>query len=331
LTGVNIGCPRRWQIRTLVFATRVGKAAMGQLDGGRLSVRARFAGGRITGIDVRLQRPGVARLFAGQAPASVCRTVPLLFSLCALAQQAAAAGALAAAGDGPAPMPMPDARALWAECLHEHLWRLLLDWPRALDLPPAAAEFAAWRRTRGGPGFVAASAATVDAALAGVVAQCRFRLGEAGPAELPVAQLAPADWLECFATGAGLPPPLYPTSVAAAYGQRVAALLGALAGLQSGSDYPLAQAAGDPGSGTGVGQALTARGVLTHAARVADGKVAAYHVWAPTDRHFADAQGLAGLLADTAWPDAGAARRGLELAILALDPCLPYDLEVADA
>jgi hypothetical protein len=329
LTGVNIGCPRRWQIGTLAFATRAGKAAMGQLDGGRLSIRARFAGGRIAGIEVRLQRPRVAHLFAGHAPAAVCRSVPLLFSLCALAQQAAAAGALAAAGDGPA--PVPEAGALWTECLHEHLWRLLLDWPRALGVPPAAAEFAAWRRTRGSPGFVAASVETVEAALAGVIARCRFRLGAAGPAEMPVAGLAPADWLECFGTGAALPPPLYPTSVTAAYAQRVAALLGALAGLQGGADYPLARAAGVPGSGIGVGQALTARGVLTHAARVADGKVAAYHVWAPTDRHFADAQGLAGLLADTAWPDAGAARRRLELAILALDPCLPYDLEVADA
>jgi hypothetical protein len=320
-------CSWRWQIGALAFELRAGKAAMGQLEGGQLSVRARFAGGRIADIEVRLQRPRVTRLFAGQTPAAVCRTVPLLFSLCALAQQAAAAGALAAAGVGSA--PMPEARALWGECLHEHLWRLLLDWPRALGVPPAAAEFSAWRRVRGGPGLVSASAATVDAALAGVIARCRCRLGDAEPATQPVAALAPADWLQCFDTGAGLPPPSPPVSLAAAYAQRVAALQGALAGLQAGSDYPLARAVGD--SGIAVGQALTARGVLTHAARVADGKVAGYHIWAPTDRHFADARGLAGLLAESSWPDARAARDGLELAILALDPCLPYDLEFADA
>jgi coenzyme F420-reducing hydrogenase alpha subunit len=88
-------------------------------------------------------------------------------------------------------------------------------------------------------------------------------------------------------------------------------------------------AAGD--AGWGVGQTLTARGVLTHAIHVVDGKVARYQVQAPTDSFFADAAPLTGLLAHREFPSRERARQALEQAILALDPCLPYNVELHDA
>lgn len=71
--------------------------------------------------------------------------------------------------------------------------------------------------------------------------------------------------------------------------------------------------------------------MLTHAVRVADGRVTDYRVLAPTDAFFRDAAGLSGLLAGVAAATRDAARRRLEQAVLALDPCLPYQLEINDA
>jgi len=85
------------------------------------------------------------------------------------------------------------------------------------------------------------------------------------------------------------------------------------------------------GDGWGVGQTLTARGVLTHAVHVVDGKVANYRVQAPTDSFFADAAALSSLLGNLRFASLEQARQGLNRAILALDPCLPYVAEVVDA
>jgi hydrogenase nickel insertion protein HypA len=67
----------------------------------------------------------------------------------------------------------------------------------------------------------------------------------------------------------------------------------------------------------------TARGVLTHAVHVVDGKVLRYRVQAPTDGFFADAAPLARLLANREFPSLDQARQALDQAILALDPACP--------
>lgn len=64
---------------------------------------------------------------------------------------------------------------------------------------------------------------------------------------------------------------------------------------------------------------------------VVDGKVLRYRVQAPTDGFFADAAPLARLLANREFPSLDQARQALDQAILALDPCLPYTLELQDA
>ena len=79
------------------------------------------------------------------APAEAAALVPRLYALCGQAQGAACAAALrAAAGhDGEAEgLPEVNAGAVVLEALQETLWRLLIDAPRSLSLPPQAAALA---------------------------------------------------------------------------------------------------------------------------------------------------------------------------------------------
>ena len=64
---------------------------------------------------------------------------------------------------------------------------------------------------------------------------------------------------------------------------------------------------------------------------VVDGKVASYRVQAPTDSYFADASALSSLLGNLEFASLDHARQALNQAILALDPCLPYEVELHDA
>lgn len=295
---------------------------------GSLAIAARYQGGALSGLTVGLERPPVARLFLGQEPAAVLRTVPYLYTLCAHAQRAAAQAALAAAGDE---APPPGERAeLWSEALHEHLWRLLLDWPPALGLAPAKEAFVAWRAARGHADFAAVTAELVRSVLTGEWSEnCRRRLPDSAADNFGPPPLTPGAWLAYWRNESAVEPvTARPASIAAAWEARLTAALQAAQALLAGSPYPLAAAGGD---GWGVGQTLTARGVLTHAARLENGRVAAYRVWAPTDCHFAGADGLAALLAGGRWAEREAARRALEQAVLALDPCLPYTVKVDNA
>jgi hypothetical protein len=223
-----------------------------------------------------------------------------------------------------------DPGALWIEFIHESLWRLLLDWPLALGLAPEKAAFVAWRGARHGTDRIAATQAVLDGPLAALSEKCLACLGERGrdgDGGLPA--LAPTDWLPFWRGEAALLPDLpRPGSLAGAYRDRLAGLHLAFAALAAQSPCPVAAAGG---GGWGIGQALTARGVLTHALWVDAGKVRKYAVWAPTDRHFADAAGLEALLAGVVVGDDDAARQALAQAVLALDPCLPYVMEVEHA
>jgi uptake hydrogenase large subunit len=296
---------------------------------GLLTVRARFAGQAVDQLAVQLVRPPVTKLFIGQNPEAVVKTVPYLYTLCAHAQRAAAQAALAVAADE-VRRPVDDGE-LWIEFLHENLWRLLLDWPQALGLSPAKEAFAAWRAARQGPDRVSETQALLAGALHEMAGHCLERLGgvdvETVHGGLP--ELQPEPWLAYWqGCNSEVPPTRRPSSLAAAYRARLSEVRQAAAGLAGNQPYPIAAAGGD---GWGVGQTQTARGVLTHAVHVEDGQVMNYRVWAPTDCHFADVGALAGLLAGRHFADAGTARRGLDQAVLALDPCLPYVLELNDA
>ncbi len=86
-----------------------------------------------------------------------------------------------------------------------------------------------------------------------------------------------------------------------------------------------------PEPGVGIGWAETARGLLIHRAEVAAGRIVRYRIVAPTEWNFhPDGALTMGLLGQPAADDE-AARRHAELAVLALDPCVPYTIEVRHA
>jgi hypothetical protein len=100
-------------------------------------------------VSVRSTRPfGAARILEGRTPADAAATAPALFSICARAQGAAAEAALAAAS-GDATTPAAAARresAVRLETIQEYLWRLLIDWPKAMGREPLVAPVAAARQ-----------------------------------------------------------------------------------------------------------------------------------------------------------------------------------------
>lgn len=98
-------------------------------------------------------------MLKGRSSAEVATLLPLLYSICAKAQSYACVGALESALAA-APAPGANHRrqlTLTLETLREHIWRMLLDWPRLCDGTP--------RRE----------------ALAGLIAQTRALFGLADP------------------------------------------------------------------------------------------------------------------------------------------------------
>lgn len=248
---------------------------------GSLRVAARWQAGALGGWQVQLVRPPVARALVGLEPALALARIPLYFSLCSHAQREAGRLALAAAGwVGAAPVP---SWQLWAECLHEHLWRLLLDWPRLMGEAPRAQAFAAWRAARHSRDTLVEATRQVSAAL---------------PAQGEAAD-------------------------------RRAAFAAAARALQDDLPYPWGSD-GSPAAGQGEAWVHTARGRLRHGLQLADGRVARWQVDAPTDRNFADERGIVERL-PASLPSIEAARRAVERAVLLLDPCVPYTVEIVDA
>lgn len=310
---------------------------------GRLQVRGSYRAGRLHDLSVDLQRPSVTRLFIDQLPDAVAKTVPYLFTLCAHAQRAAAQAALAVAQDKTP--RAADSAELWIEVLHENLWRLLLDWPPALGLPPEKDAFIAWRAARHSEECLAVTQRLLVETLHPLADKCLKKLSDRALKELPLADgmsehagpaaadrpptLVPDAWLDYWqGLSDAVPPMPKPHSIRSLFMARLAEVDAALAGLAANAPFPLATAGGE---GWGVAQTLTARGVLTHAAHVVDGKVASYRVQAPTDGYFADATALSSLLGNLEFASLDQAKQGLNQAILALDPCLPYEVELNDA
>ena len=298
-----------------------------------LTVRSNFSEGRLVNLGVALHRPNVTRLFLGKTPEEVVKTVPLLYAVCAHAQRAAAQTALDAAR-GRLPGSPESTTGLWTEMLHENLWRLLLDWPVALGLPAAKDAFVAWRTERHGDTSAELTEQLCNGLVPDLSAQCLARIPLSEDAKAyQSAWMEPKVWLQHCLTGTGQMPTLGPpSSVRAAYQARIVQLREAASARASQRPYPVASAsASASASGWGVAQVVTARGVLTHAAQVVDGRVTAYRVWAPTDIYFSDSSALLALLAHGTYESAQQARSALALAVLALDPCVPFEVELSDA
>jgi uptake hydrogenase large subunit len=273
---------------------------------GSLSVSVRWCDGVLDDWKVDLIRPPVARTLVGLTPSDALARLPLYFSLCSQAQREAGRLALEAAGhaedEGVASW------LLWAECLHEHLWRLLLDWPLTFGEPAQTAVFAAWRAARGQGQRALAEATTrlIDEVLLG------------GPAGGLVAR----GLIRLQAEDDSAP-------LCAGLEARVGAVVAAAEELAADGVYPYGET-GQPARGRGEAWIHTARGALHHGVQLSHGSVAGWQVEAPTDRNFVDEKGIVKRL-PSSLVSAAAARRAVERAVLVLDPCVPFSVEILNA
>lgn len=128
---------------------------------GELTVRLAWDGHDVRSVTVRSTRPfAAARVLVGRAPAEAVATVRMLFSICGRAQEAASIEAIEAANGV---LPDPEVVAgreisVLLETVQEYLWRILIDWPRAMGRDALVEPVAVARRR-----IAAALGATVGA------------------------------------------------------------------------------------------------------------------------------------------------------------------------
>lgn len=188
---------------------------------GELTVRLAWDGRRIVGVDVESTRPLIAgRLAVGKTADEAAAMLPRLYSICGHAQAAAARSALdAAAGVATPAATVRREPAVVLETIQEYLWRLLIDWPRAMARSPVPAAVGAVRQ-RIAPALQAMNAATgADAIAPDVVAALEALAAEHVFGEPVDAWLARADaaaFDDWTAGGATLPASLQRELVATA-------------------------------------------------------------------------------------------------------------------
>lgn len=357
---------------------------------GALSLRLVWDGRTVTAVDVTSTRPRAAQLLVGKPVAMALALLPLLYSVCGRAQSLAGHAAVAAAQGRGSATWRDENNAVAIEAAREHLWRLLLDWPRLLGVTLLETEFATWYKRVPGAytapelagdfaGFVEGEllgmplaawfeldepeALSRNEALSGLAGRLWRALPEEAVAEtdavgwLPIcsaadhAQAVGVRWDEDFErcpewqgqaaeTGALARWKDHPLVAAtlACHGRGVRArLLARLMDLAQCTRYIANRGevfAGNrfdahaPTPGIGIARVETARGTLLHRVRLEDEMVAEYAVVAPTEWNFQPRGAFAAALRGSVASDAGALREhGLRLA-LALDPCVPYELEV---
>ena len=317
------------------------------LDAGRVHIQLRLVADRIAEVEIRSQRPNVARALRGKPAAQAVQLVPLIFALCGRAQGQAAGLALAAAR-GVETAPMLDA-AIEIEVMREHLWRLLLDLPTLLGLSAQRELFLKAQQ----------AVATGDRPGLQTVLAHEFwnellqRLDELVQPEEGVTALLPvmsarqslAAWPRLNAEIAALPlwqgeaaetgayarwggqNPATTGAFAARWHARSAELWSWAAGEQKVGAGGTASAAGN---GAGVGRSLidTARGLLMHEITLDGDCIADYVIVAPTEWNFHPRGSLFDWLHGRPVVDDASLREFISQAIAALDPCVRWELEV---
>jgi hypothetical protein len=116
---------------------------------GELVLRIDWEAGLVKHAEARSQRPRVAsRILTGRSPEQAVTLVSTLFTICGRAQGVAAAAATdAAQAREPSPTLIAARdRSIVAETLHEHFWRVLIDWPRLAQRQPETASMGAIRK-----------------------------------------------------------------------------------------------------------------------------------------------------------------------------------------
>ena len=309
-----------------------------------------------SGIVRSLYRPSadVTTLIVRQPPDQVPGLVRRLFAICAEAQGHAASLAIAAAQGATcsdAELAHGEARVA-AETCREHALRISFDWTSVLGEPKDADLARSFvDATRGGDAaqIAAVSQAGVFAtdqaewlamdsasdlarwASAGQTAAARFiaRLFDTHTL-VPLGDTQPMGLAARHGDHPLLAHALAPGSLMAAHVARLIDLARTgqrIADLQAGR--VAAWRAVSPAVGRGLAQVACARGILRHEVTLKGGTICAYRISSPTERSFA-AGGVAErqLRALPALPKAP--RLALaNLVMQALDPCVPYTIEVS--
>ncbi len=378
---------------------------------GELVVRLVWDGAGVREARPSAARPRASRALvgrpAGEAPALAGR----LFAICGRAQSVAAEAACRAARGArahDAELGAAEMRVR-AERVHEHLWRLLVDWPRLVGLEARPAALGAARLALAPlvEDGAAESAAALEARVASLDRIALREIYGAPAAEwlaiadrdalgvwahggaTPVATVVAAlldepavskATAESGARVALLPPadeaglragvaaaldrdpdfesaphwrgaacetgPLartdgHPllrslrdadaTGIVARVAARLIELAADLEALGAGDDAPAAHGAFAPGPNEGLAWVETARGLLVHRARLADGRIADYRIVAPTEWNFHPRGAFVhDALAIEAGSEDDVERRARRLAA-SLDPCVALRLEIDHA
>ncbi|MEL6977833.1 MAG: hypothetical protein AAGM38_04035 [Pseudomonadota bacterium] len=285
--------------------------------------------------------PPIAAMLRGRTPDAALGLIPLIFNLCAGAQEGAARCALGA------PRAPDMGRRIAAETLREHALRCLKDWPEALGLKPDLPALIGVGRLEADDDGSRLDA--LEAAMfgehAGALDLHAFAERGAGPAAkaLRVVGDWPAAWaFDAAAPSARMDPtllrrvaddprltPLLAAQGATLFARMAARIVDAARMIEIlRGERP----APEPERlAPGIGVAEAARGKLIHRARIDAGRIADYAVETPTDAVMEEGGMLSRMIAA-----AGAAPPPLRdkiarLAILACDPCAPVSLSTQTA
>lgn len=365
-------------------------------DAGKISVRLEWDGTEVRAATVSSSRPYAYWLLAGRSPQRVVQLVPMLFSICRKAQQAAADAAVAAAQGRELSAAAQLERLVACEAMQEHLWRLLLDWPNALGLPQHQQQFARWHAALGeiaaGQGDAERLCGELQRVLLGVddgawrgidshaALNDWWNAGDGLLAALLAAldhrerQLefsglsAVCDWLPEWSAAEALQAfaghldrefaarPVYhgrpletgalvhcrklpllrdvlrkrPTRLLARLVARLVDLLDSADALAQQNTLGRVQGVGGM-DGAGLSMVRTARGMLLHHVRIEAEQVADYLIAAPTEWNFHPHGALASGLVGLQERDAVRLAETAGCYVLSLDPCVEYEIEVADA
>ncbi len=322
-----------------------------------LEIRLDWGEGAIRSLAIESARPQIGHLLAGLDPDGVLAVLGRLYAVCGHAQCACAQLALAAAAGVTVSAAQRErhAQAVAGEAVIEHLWRLLLDWPKALGIPQQKAEFARWY------GRIRAEAACWPAelhatleldwlgmpldglpAFADLAADAHWRQASHAPlaalfarlgAEAAAAPLEPGATLaaesECALAACAEHPWLTALGadgrwLEAHVAARLVGLATLLSSLLAGAAAPVEMDAESTAPGRGIALVATARGVLEHEVTLAGGRVERYAIRTPTDFNFAPDGPFAARLRGHAAASPAAAERAAALWTLAFDPCVAY-------
>ncbi|MDD5298480.1 MAG: hypothetical protein PHU46_16375 [Rhodocyclaceae bacterium] len=305
-------------------------------DPGFVRLRLGSKPGHGPSVAIELARPTAVTALRGKPADQAVRLLPLLYSICGAAQGAAARLALdAARGQPHAPATDP---AVLLEARREHLWRLLLDWPRALGQPGQETLLAEARRRLGQEGGDTWVAVALNEPLEHLE-QALSRLPE--PAPVPDIPLLPplaaaetlALWPRLEADFAAAPTwngrPALTGPLARHAGARLLQPIAAsIRARMSELSHPsglgrTSSAAIAPGIGRATVE--TARGLLMHEIALEGDRIGHYVIIAPTEWNFHARGPLVSWLEGT--PSPSARRELAPRLVLALDPCVRWQIE----